>query len=74
MKILLIKTLWFTNSKGCIGIVLGEDSVTGEKKGYISQCRGDNERQDTHDITRNGSKFTKETAEKIFNHFKGGSG
>lgn len=66
--------IWFTNKDGSIGIVLGEDSVTCKKKGYIGSCKGESEGKDVEHIEKWGSKFTEETAERIFKHFKGGSG
>ena len=45
MKIL--KTTWFSTAKGTIGIVLGEDSVTKEKKAYIGIGDGENPNVDS---------------------------
>ena len=62
----IIDSLWFTSLGilgGCIGIVLGEDEVTGEKKAYIGTAVGDNQERDERHIAMNGAKFTPEIAE-----------
>ncbi len=50
-----IKTFWFTNSTGVIGVVVGEDEVTAERKAYIGISSGGNERADTEMIKNYGS-------------------
>ena len=41
-----IKTFWFTNFTEVVGIVVGEDEVTGERKAYVGAASGIDERAD----------------------------
>lgn len=50
-----IRTFWFSSLTGVVGIVVGEDEVTGERKAYIGTTSGINERADTETIKRYGS-------------------
>ena len=60
----LVSWCWY-NGRATIGIVLGFDTVTKEKKAYIGAPAGDNERQDIFNIMCWGSKFDIECAEKL---------
>lgn len=46
---------WFTGFFGTIGIVTGEDEVTGKKKAYIGTAPGFDEDADKHHIAKIGS-------------------
>lgn len=63
----IIDSVWFTSfgMLGCVGVVLGEDEATGEKKAYIGNAPGTNERRDAERIAEMGAKVTPEIAEKI---------
>lgn len=65
MKFLGVK--WFTTMQGTIGIVYGEDEVTGDKKAYIDTVPGFDEGTDIHKIQENGAKFPAEIAEQLIN-------
>jgi len=65
----IIETLWFTGMYGSCGLVLGEDSITGERKAYIGVHLGRDEASDQRLIVSGGSKLTRATAERILRHF-----
>ena len=46
---------WFTGFFGTIGIVTGEDEITGQKKAYIGMGGGANENADIDHIASTGS-------------------
>lgn len=50
-----IKTFWFTNVSGVIGIVVGEDEVTKKRKAYIGVASGAGVQADTDYIKSFGS-------------------
>ena len=66
MKVL--ETLWFTNTQGCIGIVVGEEDVTGDKKAYIGIGNGASEKEDTEAILAWGTKFSLDTAQRLVSY------
>ena len=53
MKIL--ESFWFSGEFGCIGIVVGEDTLTKERKAYIHTCSGVSEEGDSNHILETGS-------------------
>ena len=61
----IIDTLWFSGSYGCIGIVVGEDEITGKRKAYIGPSSGGDAKGDTDYIAANGSPFTKAQADLL---------
>ncbi len=65
----IIKTIWFTGMYGHVGIVLAEDSITGERKAYVGVHRGQDEDSDRELIASGGSKLPREIAERILKHF-----
>ncbi len=65
----IMEVLWFTGMYGNIGIVLGEDSTTEERKAYIGVHRGQHEASDQEMIVAGGSKLTREHAARILKHF-----
>lgn len=66
----VIETIWFTNNDGCIGIVIGEDDVTGDRKAYIGPASGADEKGDTGKILAWGNKLSIDTAERILHFLK----
>ena len=66
MKVL--DKLWFTNKDGCIGIVVIEEDVTGDRKAYIGVGQGNSEEVDTEQILAWGNKFSVDILERL-NHF-----
>jgi hypothetical protein len=46
---------WFTGSFGTLGIVTGEDKITGVKKAYIGQVSGTDEDMDAKHVTEHGT-------------------
>lgn len=65
----IIDTIWFSSPQGTFGIVLGEDSVTGERKAYIGPCTGLSEPADAQMIAANGAKVPHKTGEILMKHF-----
>lgn len=61
--------MWFTGMYGNVGIVLGEDAITGERKAYIGVHKGRDEKSDTEMIAAGGTKLTRGAAERILKHF-----
>lgn len=57
----VIETLWFTNKDGCIGIVVVEEDVTGDRKAYIGPASGTDEKADAEQILAWGNKFSLDT-------------
>lgn len=69
MKIL--DTKWITLMTGeCIGIVVGEDKITGKRKAYIGMGQGRNEDDDTTQIAENGSPLYLSMVEEILKLLK----
>jgi len=68
MKIL--ESFWFTNRDGCIGIVVIEEDVTGDRKAYIGPASGVDEKADTEHILAWGNKFSLGTAGRILYHLE----
>lgn len=65
-------SFWFTSFDmvGCVGIVFGEDEVTGAKKAYIGTEPGGDQQSDERRIAEHGAKLTEEMAENIYNIFQ----
>lgn len=63
----IIDSVWITSLDiiGCIGIVVGEDEATGERKAYVGYGYGVNEEADAQLISRTGGKLTPEMAAHI---------
>jgi hypothetical protein len=62
--------IWFTEmgTPRPIGIIYGEDEVTGEKKAYIGTGHGFNEHADTQHIAKYGAKLTLETVKQLLGY------
>ena len=62
-------TIWFTGMYGNMGIVLGEDTITGERKAYIGTHRGVGEESDRQLIAEGGARLSRGIVERILKHF-----
>ncbi|GAJ21933.1 unnamed protein product, partial [marine sediment metagenome] len=51
-------TTWFAGAKGCVGIVIGEEEFTGERKAFIGAANGRNENADAEAITAWGIRLS----------------
>ncbi len=54
----VVDSLWFTNNRGTIGIVIIQEDVTGERKAYIGIGDGHNEKADTQSIVDWGNPLS----------------
>jgi len=61
----VIDAIWFTNIRGTVGIVIGEDEITGEKKAYIGVVEGNDVKEDIELIKSWGNPFPLETVERM---------
>jgi len=61
----IIDDIWFTGFRGIVGIVIGEDDATHERKAYIGVGSGIDLWKDVKTIAENGCKLTPEVAMKI---------
>jgi len=61
----VIDSLWFTNLDGCIGIIVIEEDITGDRKAYIGPASGKDEKADTEAILAWGNKFSLDVTERI---------
>ncbi len=69
MKIL--DTIWFTPMSGhTLGIVMGEDEVTKERKAYIGVAEGYDEHTDTRIIADTGVKIYPTQIDALKEHFR----
>jgi len=69
----IINTIWFSEyaKEKPIGIILGEDETTKEKKVYIGTGQGIDEGEDTGHIVSCGSKFPLAIAKEVYNFLEG---
>ncbi len=72
MGMKILETIWFTGMYGFVGIVLGEDNITGERKAYIGVHNGVDEDSDRALIANGGAHLTKEIAAQLLKHFDKG--
>jgi hypothetical protein len=63
----ITNSIWFSplGLIGQIGIVLGEDEATGQRKAYIGIGYGVSDTRDEQLVAQYGSKFPAEMAERI---------
>ena len=61
----IIETLWFNSFGGTVGIVVGEEDITKDRKAYIGPASGLNEKEDTDHIISFGLPFSLDTAKRI---------
>ncbi len=64
-------TIWFTGMRGSVGLVMGVDDVTGDRKAYIGRCSGLDEELDTKVIVDYGVALKLDTIMKIATHLGG---
>lgn len=64
------RPFWFTGFYGTIGIVTGEDEITGKKKAYIGTAPGSDEDLDSHHIAKTGSPINPVQLEEILRDLK----
>lgn len=67
----ITKVFWFTDTRGCFGIVTGKDEVTGEKKAYIGHASGVSEDADAKYIAENGAKISRKQIEELYLEMEG---
>ena len=67
---LIKRPYWFTGLFGTIGIVTGEDQVTGKKKAYIGTAPGFNEDLDARHIAKKGSPVVPTLLQEILDDLK----
>ncbi len=61
----IIDDIWFTGFQGIVGILIGEDDVTHERKAYVGIVSGKGLWKDVNAIAENGCPLTPEVAMKI---------
>ena len=54
----IIEEFWFTSFDDCIGIVVIEEDVSGERKAYIGTASGTKEKEKASAIWAWGANFT----------------
>ena len=54
----VIESIWFSSLLGVMGVVVGEDEHTSERKAYIGIGYGINESQDVDNIKTLGAKLS----------------
>ena len=65
-----IHVYWFTCMTGTIGVVVGEDTVTKEKKAYIGVAGGFNEEADTKIVMERGAPLSLGWLLEVANYLK----
>lgn len=66
----ITETLWFTGANSLVGIVLGEDGITGERKAYIGAHYGRDEASDSKLIAEYGARITPAQVDRLAAHFR----
>ena len=61
----VVDTLWFTNMKGVIGIVILAEDVTNDRKAYISVVDGHDQNVDTQTVISYGNPLSVDTIERL---------
>lgn len=62
---------WFSHMSGMIGIVVGQDKVTGQRKGYIGAAPGFDEDEDTKIVAERGSPVNSKILTEIADYLNG---
>ena len=65
----IIDTIWLTGMYGHVGIVLGEEAITGKRKVYIGGHKGQGLKEDLETVVGGGSEFSRGRVEMILKHF-----
>ena len=60
-----IDAIWFSVGEHCIGIVIGEDELTKERKAYIGVGHGVDEAYDSEAILNYGTPVSASTLDHI---------
>lgn len=69
MKVL--RTYWFSDMMGGqMGVVVGEDEITKERKAYIGIAGGSDQEADTERISTRGQKLLPAVLEEILRQLK----
>jgi hypothetical protein len=66
----VIDSLWSTTKDGCIGIIIIEEDVTGDRKAYMGIGQGHSQDDDTQGILAWGTSFSISFAERILYFLK----
>jgi len=61
----VIETLWFNSFAGTVGIVVGEEDITKDRKAYIGAASGLDEKAGTDHIVSFGLPFSLDTAKRL---------
>lgn len=61
----IIDKLWFTSTLGTMGIIVGEDEVTGERKAYVGIGYGVSEDHDLGMVKSWGTRLHLATLEHL---------
>jgi hypothetical protein len=69
----MIEKFWFSGLT-TVGIVIGEDERTKERKAYIGECSGGSEASDAKHILEYGAKVNPEQLENILAALKNKEG
>lgn len=59
---------WFSGMAGLVGIVVGEDEITGEIKAYIGVAPGIDQVADAKFVNQGGTKLSLSTLDEIRGH------
>lgn len=68
----IVDKLWISTERGALGIVVGNDKVTGERKAYIALIAGHDEDIDANYVLENGSRFPIEFAQRLIRDLSAG--
>ena len=61
----LIDAIWFTTIAGTVGIVIGEDELTGKRQAYVGIGAGSDERADADYILEWGGRLDPKMVRRI---------
>jgi hypothetical protein len=67
----VLKEVWFVNSTGTVGIIVGEDTVTKERKAYVGVAEGVDQPSDIVQISKHGTKLSLDDVEHVLRLMKG---
>ena len=61
----IVSSRWFCNLFGCVGVIVVDDLVTGERRAYIGTGQGENEQVDIDYICEWGQELHMFTLREI---------
>jgi len=67
----VLKDIWFNNSLGTVGVIVGEDAITKERKAYVGVAEGVDQPSDIVHISQHGTKLSVDDVEHILRLMKG---